>query len=347
MIDRRETLRKLALRAAGYSGIAPLAAPFLSGLGAILMLHRVNDGPASPIGLNSHLSITPQFLDELIRDMKRAGYAFVPLDEVVERLRGGGGAKFAAITADDAYLDNLTDALPVFEEHDAPFAVYVAPGLIDGDVLPWWEVIEDLVAARERIELPSPAKGTTLECGTVDEKRVAAARLLAFFTSQIVETDHQRMLEALGARPDDESGRRFMSWEEIRRLAEHPLATIGAHTVHHYNLKRLDADLALREMTESARLIGEKIGRRPRHFAYPYGYAAAVGEREVALAREAGFASAVTTRHGLLQAAHAQALHALPRLSVNGRYQDLAFMRTMLSGITTPLANSGRKVVTV
>jgi peptidoglycan/xylan/chitin deacetylase (PgdA/CDA1 family) len=81
--------------------------------------------------------------------------------------------------------------------------------------------------------------------------------------------------------------------------------------------------------------------------AYPYGYVGAVGAREVALAREAGYASAVTTRHGVLRAEHAGHLHALPRISINGRYQRVAHIRTMLSGVTTPLANAGKMVVTV
>src|SRR5690606_17769012 len=118
----------------------------------------------------------------------------------------------------------------------------------------------------------------------------------------------------------------------------HPLATIGAHTVHHYNLKRLSSDDALEEMTGSAAVIETRTGTRPRHFAYPYGYEAAVGQREVELARQAGFASAVTTRHGVLHAGHARHIHALPRISVNGRFQRLDYMRTFLSGLTTPLA---------
>ena len=40
-------------------------------------------------------------------------------------------------------------------------------------------------------------------------------------------------------------------------------------------------------------------------------------------------------------------LHALPRISVNGRYQRVAHIRTMLSGVTTPLANAGKMVVTI
>ena len=59
---------------------------------------------------------------------------------------------------------------------------------------------------------------------------------------------------------------------------------------------------------------------------------AAVGEREVGLAGELGFASAVTTRHGVLLPSTPATCMALPRISVNGRYQSLGRIRTMLSG---------------
>ncbi|WP_244425398.1 hypothetical protein [Pseudaminobacter salicylatoxidans] len=65
------------------------------------------------------------------------------------------------------------------------------------------------------------------------------------------------------------------------------------------------------------------------------------------LAKEAGYISAVTTRHGVLRPEHAGHLHALPRISLNGRYQQIGYVRTMLSGITTPLANRGKMLVTV
>ena len=81
--------------------------------------------------------------------------------------------------------------------------------------------------------------------------------------------------------------------------------------------------------------------------AFPYGYQAAVGPREADLARKAGFITAVTTRHGLLEAGHRAHLQALPRISVNGRYQSVPYIRTMLTGITTPLANRGKRLVTV
>lgn len=346
MIDARTLARKLLLGGAAWTGAAALAEPFLAGAGGILMLHRVTAADVSPLGINRHLAVTPRFLDRLLGDMKRRGMALVSMDELVEGLAAGRTRRAFAITADDGWLDNLTEALPVFEAHEAPFTVYVAPGLTAGDVEPWWEVVEAFVAARDVVRFPAPEGEVEFSCPDTAGKRAAVARLFFHLANEVAEQDQQRFLRALGALPAV-APRRFMSWDEIRRLATHPLATIGAHTVHHYNLKRLGRADALAQMRDSATLISHETGTRPRHFAYPYGYAAAVGAREVGLAREAGFASAVTTRHGVLHSAHASHLHALPRISVNGNFQRLSYMRPLLSGLVTPLANRGRRLVTV
>lgn len=347
MIDAREIARKSILGAAHYSGISSIAAPFLAGAGAILMLHRVTESPRSPLGLNSHLAISPHFLDGLLADLKRSGASIVSLDELLDELGSGRGRRLVAITADDAYLDNLREALPVLETHGAPFTVYVAPGLTSGKVLPWWEVVEEMAAQRDRLEFSVSGERQTLDCSTPRLKRDAARRLMEHIAGEIPEADQQQFLRELGAEDLGGTPRRFMDWDEIRWLSAHPLATIGAHTVHHYNLMRLPEEMAMLEMIRSAAIIADETGARPRHFAFPYGYEAAVGEREVRLARQAGFASAVTTRHGVLQAGHAEQPHALPRISVNGRFQRVGYVRTLLSGITTPLSNGGKRFVTI
>jgi peptidoglycan/xylan/chitin deacetylase (PgdA/CDA1 family) len=351
MIDGGEAIRKLALNLVRFSGIAPLARQFASGIGAILMLHRVTAHPEKPNGVNRHLNIAPDFLDLLIADMKRGGYEFISMDETVERIvakRHTG--KFATITADDAYRDNLTEALPVFEKHAAPFAIYVAPSLINGSTDLWWEVIEDIIAARDLVFVPTANGRITLDCSTPARKYAANVHLHDYLTQQVSEEDQRNLVRDLARSVgvDFEQPRKtLMDWDDVRTIAGHPLATIGAHTVNHYNLKRLSEEKAFSEMADAARILEFELGTLPRHMAYPYGYAAAVCHREVALAKQAGFVSAVTTRHGLLHPEHANHLLALPRISVNGRYQRLGHIRTMLSGVTTPLANSGKMLVTV
>lgn len=350
MFDSNDMLRRLVLKGAGYAGFARLAQPLLGGIGAILMLHRVTACPQKPDGMNRHLSIAPAFLDALIADMKMQGYAFVTLDEALART-GQGQGRFATITADDAYRDNLTEALPILEKHDAPIIIYVAPGLTDGSVALWWEVVEDIVNARDWVVVETANGPVRLDCSTPRARLRASAWLEHHLTATIPEEGCNAALinlaQANGVDPYAPNPDTLMNWDEITRAAAHPLVTIGAHTVHHYHLRRLNEETAGREIVQAGRIIEERLGVRPRHMAYPYGYPRAVGPREVKLAKEAGYISAVTTRHGVLRPEHAGHLHALPRISLNGRYQQIGYVRTMLSGITTPLANRGKMLVTV
>lgn len=351
MIDGGEAIRRLGLNVARYSGLAPLAAPLFAGVGAILMLHRVNRGPVNPLSVNRHLTIMPEFLDAVLSDLRRAGYSFVSLDEAAERLKERRGGSFVAVTADDAYRDNMTDALPVLRAHDAPLTIYVSPGLISGKVELWWEVLEEIVERASRVSIETLQGEVAFDCSTPLKKTRVNCRLQDYLTTKIAEEDRQRILHDMAERAGVtlEAGRcrGLMSWEELRCVGSDRLVTLGAHTVSHYYLRRLDDETAYREITEATRLIGFETGRKPLHMAYPYGYEMAVGPREVDMARQAGFVTAVTTRHGVLQPQHAQHMHALPRISLNGRYQNPAHIRTMMSGITTALANAGRRVVTV
>jgi peptidoglycan/xylan/chitin deacetylase (PgdA/CDA1 family) len=352
MIDRSEALRKLAMNMARYSGVAPLAKPLMGGVGAILMLHHVSVDAPKRLGMNAHLTVTPYFLDEVVTLMKRMGYAFVDMDEAVERIaKPAPGSRFATITADDAYRDNLTEALPVLEKHSAPTTVYAAPGLIDGSVDVWWELLEDIVAKADVVRMRIGGADEAFGCATPAAKRDSFVRIMRYLSEDVSEADQRDAVRAMarqaGIDPRLAGRSNVMGWDEVRRMASHPLVTIGAHTVHHYNLKRLDEDQALAEMADAAVRIADETGKKPRHMAFPYGFPSAVGQREVRLAEQAGFASAVTTRHGLIRPEHARHLCALPRISLNGRYQDVGYVRTMLSGVTTPLANAGRRLVTV
>lgn len=345
-------LRKLALNAARFSGMSTLAGRFAGTSGAILMLHRVTPDEGKPFGFNRHLAITPRFLDDVLTELRRLGFSFVSMDELADRLATGRCVgRCATVTADDGYLDNMQYALPVLESHGAPITVHVAPGLVDGEVDLWWDVLEDIVTKTPKMTLPTPGGPMTISCSTTTEKFRAHSLLHDYLTTEVSEEGQKAVLRdlarAVGVDFRQPSRETLMGWDDLRQISHHPLVTIGGHTVHHYNLMRLSLEKALGEMEQGASALEAQLGARPRHFAYPYGYASAVGPREVALAREAGFTTAVTTRHGVLKPGHGQHMHALPRISINGRYQELGHVRTMVNGLTTPLANGGRSLVTV
>ena len=136
-----------------------------------------------------------------------------------------------------------------------------------------------------------------------------------------------------------------LDWDGIAALACHPLCTIGVHTLTHPMLAKHDAGFVRRELAESRRQIEMRTGLPARHLAYPVGDPTSAGPRDYAIAAELGYASAVTTRPGLIFPAHRAHLAALPRLSVNGNFQNLDALEVLLSGVPFALWNRGRRVV--
>ena len=94
-----------------------------------------------------------------------------------------------------------------------------------------------------------------------------------------------------------------------------------------------DAD-ALREITMGRAVAQTAFRRDVRHFAYPFGDRTSFRRQHVAMADEAGFASAASTIPGVIEAEGRSNLNALPRLAWDGQQRSLRVMRVMLSGVT-------------
>jgi peptidoglycan/xylan/chitin deacetylase (PgdA/CDA1 family) len=305
-----------------------------SARGVIFTLHRVLPEPPPDFAPNAILQIEPAFLDYLLERLGELGVDVVSLDEAIARL--GAPAKtrpFAVLTFDDAYKDNLRHALPILERHAAPFTLYVPTALVDGTGDVWWQAIEDIIAANNRIAIAGePTPRDTL---TTAEKQ-AAYDALYWRMRQMPEPDRVALLHRFAADHGFDLAAHcralIMDWAELATVAANPLCTIGAHTVHHYELAKLPPDEAREEMQRSAEIIGTRLGTRPAHLSYPIGGPASAGEREFTAARELGFASGVTTRPGGLYPHHAEALHALPRVSLNGLFQNRRYVDVFATG---------------
>jgi peptidoglycan/xylan/chitin deacetylase (PgdA/CDA1 family) len=123
-----------------------------------------------------------------------------------------------------------------------------------------------------------------------------------------------------------------ISWEMLAELRDDPLVEIGGHTVNHSRISSLSPERAALELRGCRDRLIEQLGIPARHFAFPYGRAGDCGPRDFAIARDAGYASASTTRKGLVL--HKQDPYSLPRCTINGADRSVATMELHLSGMT-------------
>lgn len=91
----------------------------------------------------------------------------------------------------------------------------------------------------------------------------------------------------------------FLSKKQFQQVRESGLVEIGAHTVHHVNLKFATVEHASSEIRGSKKML-EQAYSVPNvvSFAYPYG---AFNEKAVQITREAGYTTAVSTMPGTAQ----------------------------------------------
>lgn len=312
------------------------------------MLHHVTPaGPrASRFSPNAGLEIAPEFLDQVIGIVKAQGFDLVNLDEAATRVRKGG-KPFAVFTLDDGYRDNLVHAQPVFRRHGCPYTIYVAPAIADGTCELWWRGLEAVIAGNDEVLADIDGKSLRLSCASTAAK-LSAWKRLYLPIRRMEQHAQRRWIRDFAVRHGVDLGglcrEAAMSWDELRQIATDRLCTIGAHSVNHFNIRALDEAEALNEMRSSSLRIEDELGRRPRHFAFPYGDETSAGPRDFELARRAGFLTAVTTRKGLIYADHANHLTALPRFSLSGEYQSLRHFRTLLSGVPFAMFNGFRTV---
>ncbi len=343
-------LFKAALSALYYSGSHRLLAPLTEGVGVIFMLHQVSPEAPRAFEPNRILRVTPDFLSRAIDSVEQSGFEIVSLDEAHWRLCEGDFEKrFACFTFDDGYRDNFEHAYPIFRERELPFAIYVASDFADlrGDL--WWLALERIIDTVDELKVRIDREDRTFSTATPEAKQNAYDTIY-WWLRDIDEDDARRFVRSLARSisfdPQTLCQDLLMDWDQIRTLARDPLVTIGAHTKGHYALAKLAQAQARFQVEESIDRIEAELGRRPAHFAYPYGDPTSAGPREFAILRELGMKTAVTTRKGLIYAEHQEQLTALPRVSLNGDYQDERYLQVFLSGLPFVLWNGFRKRAT-
>jgi peptidoglycan/xylan/chitin deacetylase (PgdA/CDA1 family) len=350
-MSRRTTkLLKAALSTLHYTGVDRLVAPYTSADGVILTLHHVT--PETPRGFepNSILKVTPEFLESVIIHMRAAGFEFIALDQVKARLNGeaASGKPFAVFTLDDGYKDNRDFAYPIFKRHGVPFTIYVPTEYADGNGELWWLALDEALRRLPSLEIERDGAVRVYPLTTNSEK-TAAFHDIYWWLRRIPEIRARAIVRGLAAKAGFDivelCRELVMSWDEIRTFAEDPLVTIAAHTRSHFALAKLSAEEARGEMADSIARVANELGKPCRHFSYPYGDQGSVGDREFEIAHELGIETAVTTRKGLLRTSNGKAMMALPRLSLNGDYQDLRYVKVLLSGLPFALRDGVKRVL--
>ena len=318
------------------------------GAGVILRLERVRPRRAGRFQPLKSGEITPRFLDRMLRALKRWRYDIVDMDEACRRaVIMQGPRRFVCLTFDGACKDLITSAYPILSRHGVPFTIYVPTAFPDGLGEAWWLALEKVIARESRVSLVIDRKERHFGTRTAAEKYLVHEFLESWLrtlpppelSAAIMDLCKRYSVDLM-----ELSREAAMDWGDLTRLAADPNVTFGSATVNYSALSNLKDSAALREMTMGKAVAETAFQRNIRHFAYPFGDPASWRRTHLVMAaQDVGFASAVSTIPGIVEAAGRTNLYALPRISWDGRLRSLRAMRVLLSGVTFAPVKPTRK----
>lgn len=309
-MDQR--LKDFVCHGVSWAGLMPAVRSLFAGRAAIIIFHEIQREFRSELETGTPISLFERSLNWL----RREGWEIVSLEECLERVSmDDRSRRYAVLTFDDGYRDNVTVALPILERHNAPFIMYVPTGAPTRTLNAWWLGLRELIRSRDDVTVE--AMDTRFHCPDYQTKVSALAR-----ATEWVHEDYRRArmlaptFRKAGLSLSALNDRYFLDEQEIQALSRHPLASIGGHTTSHSALKILDSASARAEMADNRDYLQNLTQRPVRHMAYPYGNPRACGRREEQLASAVGFVTAVSTRAGHLDALPLD-YFGLPRIFVD------------------------------
>ena len=214
----------------------------------------------------------------------------LPLPEFVQRLQAGTlPTNATAVTFDDAYLDNLTQAEPILRQHQIPATVFVPSRLVAQNEEPWFELLDALLL--ETAVLPEEFRWGALHF-TVEAQRnrtqdqwtviepAMSLRQRAFIQASewarsMPATVRSEFIDALGSwaggRPAPRETRRLADWQQMNEAVKRGVLSFGAHTRTHPCLARLSVKAQTEEIQGGIADMRQKLDTPIKVFAHPFG----------------------------------------------------------------------------
>jgi peptidoglycan/xylan/chitin deacetylase (PgdA/CDA1 family)/CelD/BcsL family acetyltransferase involved in cellulose biosynthesis len=263
----------------------------------ILYYHRINNEndpflPSMPIAeFEKHIRIVARH------------YRVVSLREGMRRLAEGGPAEpVVAITFDDGYADNCTEALPILQRYGAPATIFLTTGSVDSREPMWFEVLAVALKKTDLshidVELDVPRRFLL----RTQAERLAANGTIFAHLRMLSDSDRcaqlAEILRRLSAESAPELRGRMLTWDQVRHMRSFGI-DFGGHTVTHPFVSRLTPEQALWEIAECKHRIEQETQADTVHFAYPNGRESDFQAWNKEIVAAAGYKAAVSTLWGV------------------------------------------------
>lgn len=257
----------------------------------VLMYHRFS---VNKVASQRYVDIST--LREQLNYLRRYHPNWLPDDQIaaLDGLRKWESCP-VVITTDDGYCDFHDIGLPIFREFGLKPVLFVTINFVEQRTLLWWDWLRVLLTktAKESLQLILHDKVVDLSLKS-EEERVLAWDVIADHCRFMPHDKKEEFLHEIAAELvvvpgeiKDESCQ-AASWDQIVAMAESEVV-IGAHTLSHPILSRMDDERAQEEILGSKQQLEQRLQTSVDWFCYPQGGPADYTNETKKCVEQAGF----------------------------------------------------------
>jgi peptidoglycan/xylan/chitin deacetylase (PgdA/CDA1 family) len=311
----------------------------------ILMYHQVCEKKGDPW----QLAVTPENFQYQLDHLKN-NFEVVSVDELVATVKSGKlRNNLVAITFDDGFVDNYTNAAPLLEWFELPATFYLTTNPIRTAKMYWWDELQSIILLTEKLpkklsiyvgyellqfefnrhqiispvirqeiinwSYGAPVKNERIELYLQLWQKIQPLQHLDQYTVM----RHLKNWSKLDHIP---FGANIpMQGYQVKKLSTNKLFTLGGHTVNHAMLSAQTELVQSYEINDCKLDIEEITGKLINGFAYPYGK---YNECTKSLLQKNGYNYGLTTDEGAVTVE--SDVYQLPRIQIkNWSVKEFSF----------------------
>jgi len=222
-------------------------------------------------------------------------YDCVSLSDLINNKQTSSSKFRICITFDDGYKDNIDYVLPLIKKYNIPITIYVTTRFLEDNVFLWWYELWDLLNNNDFLKFVWKNNYYNLKIYNKN-KKIKTYKILSNILLNETLPNQKKLFELIsGSKNTINYNYIFMNKENLQKLDNNSLVTIGLHSHSHSRFSILNEYEIRDEINSSIRILEENIHSKVLHFAYPYGQINDISEISKNIINSYGLQSIATT----------------------------------------------------
>lgn len=245
-------------------------------------------------------------------------FEVVLLEDIAQKKVQPGKKRWATISFDDGYKDNIEYAAPILEKYNCKASFYVVIDCIEKNIPTWTHVLEHSFqfTAIKAIDLNFEFLLPQYRVNTLstEEERIAYARKIIPFIKTVPEEQRLEFIKRVRETYTDTTlPALMMNWDDLRELKKRG-HYIGSHTYTHCMLATVTDESQLQnELVNSAKVIEQQLGYFPITISYP---GDSYNARTMQESKKAGYTMGLAVKQDMYDP-QTDDIFEIPRISLN------------------------------